>query len=281
VKFAVSAYQLSETNLALAERGWRGASSCLLSPRDALLNLGPGDVALNRLDVSPNLDAVEEGIWIVNQLEAQQVRVLNRPAALLAAHDKLITARLLKAAEVPHPLTQHLHSAPSINGLRFPLVAKPRFGSWGRDVELCDDRKELQAYITRMVKRRWWRGGGVVQEFVPTQSHDLRVIVSAGQVVGAAARTAAPGEWRTNVALGGQSVPAVPAPEARELAIAATRALGIDFAGVDLLPAGDDWVVLEVNGAVEVREHYSLGRDVFSAALETLERARERSLLLV
>jgi len=280
VKFAVIAHQVTETNLALARLGWRGASSYLLSPRDALLKLGPGDVALNRLDVSPDLDGVEDGIWIVNQLEAQRVRVLNRPAALLAAHDKLITARLLKAAGVPHPPTQRLHSTPSADGLRFPLVVKPRFGSWGRDVELCGDRKALQGYITRMVKRSWWRVGGVVQELVPPRASDLRVIVSAGEIVGAAARTAAPGEWRTNVALGGRSVSAVPPPEARELAIAATRVLGIDLAGVDLLPDGDGWVVLEVNGAVDVREHYTLASNVFAAALESLERAQGHPLLL-
>jgi RimK family alpha-L-glutamate ligase len=280
MKFAVIAHQVSETNLALARGGWRGASSSLISPRDALLNLGPGDVALNRLDVSPNLDGVEDGIWIVNQLEAQQVRVLNRPAALLAAHDKLITARLLKAAGVPHPATQRLYSTPSADGLRYPLVVKPRFGSWGRDVELCGDRKALQGYITRMVKRPWWRAGGVLQEFVPAQANDLRVIVSAGEIVGAATRTAAPGEWRTNVALGGRSLPAIPPPEARDLAIAATRALGVDLAGVDLLPEGDSWVVLEVNGAVDVREHYTLGANVFAAALDSLERLLEHSLLV-
>ena len=280
MKFAVVAHQLSETNLALAGRGWRGASSYLFSPREALLNLGPGDIALNRLDVSPNLDAAEEGIWIVNQLEAQQVRVLNRPPALLAAHDKLITARLLRAAGVPHPTTQRLPSTPFVRGLPFPVVVKPRFGSWGRDVELCSDRKELHGYITRMAQRAWWRVGGVVQEFIPAHGNDLRLIVSAGEIVGAAARIAAPGEWRTNVALGGRSVPTVPAPEARELALAAARALGIDFAGVDLLLADDGWVVLEVNGAVDMREHHTLGPDVTGAVLESLERARDHSLLL-
>jgi hypothetical protein len=44
-----------------------------------------------------------------------------------------------------------------------------------------------------MQGRPWWRSGGVVQELVPPRSSDLRVIVSAGEVVGAATRLAALG----------------------------------------------------------------------------------------
>jgi RimK family alpha-L-glutamate ligase len=279
VEFAVIAHQLSETNLELTARGWSGADSHLFMPRDALLNLRAGDVALNRLDVTPELDGVEEGLWIISQLEAQGVRVFNRPPALLAAHDKLITARLLTAAGIPHPRTRRLHHATSLEGLALPIVAKPRFGSWGRDVELCGDRRALDDYIRRMQRRNWWRSGGIVQELVPPRSSDLRVIVAGGQVVGGAMRIVAPGEWRTNVALGGRPVPATPPVEACELALAATRQLGLDFAGVDLLPEEDSWVVLEVNGAVDMRPAYSLGTDVFSAALASLElSARKPSL---
>lgn len=279
VEFVVLAHQSTETNLALAERGWPEARSRLLSPRDALLQLRSGDLALNRLDVSPQLDGVEEGLWIVNQLQAQGVRVLNRPPALLTAHDKLITARLLHAAGVPHPRTRRLHTGTSVNGLTLPLVAKPRFGSWGRDVELCSDARALDDYIRRMQRRNWWRAGGVVQELVPPRSSDLRVIVAAGEVVGAAVRLAAPGEWRTNVALGARSIATSPPTDACELAIAATRAVGIDLAGVDLLRDKDGWVVLEVNGAVDMRAHYGLGSDVYAAALDCLARGVAKPLL--
>jgi RimK family alpha-L-glutamate ligase len=280
MKFAVIAHKVTETNIGLASRGWRGARPYLLAPRDALLALGPGDVVLNRLDVSPDLDGVEEGNWIVNQLEAQGIRVLNRPPALLAAHDKLITARLLKAAGVPHPQTQRLDGTSPAGGLVFPVVAKPRFGSWGRDVELCADRKALASYTAAMKRRTWWRAGAIVQEMVPPHSRDLRVIVSGDEVVGAASRRAGEGEWRTNVALGATIVSATPPAAACELAVAATKALGIDFAGVDLLPVRDGWVVLEVNGAVDVRPLYALGRDVFDAALSSLERESPKPALL-
>jgi tetrahydromethanopterin:alpha-L-glutamate ligase len=279
VEFAIVAHERTETNLALASCGWSGARSHVFTPREALVNLGKGDVALNRLDVSSQLDGVEDGLWIVNQLEAQGVRVFNRPPALLAAHDKLITARLLSAAGIPHPRTRRLHSATSIEGLKLPVVAKPRFGSWGRDVELCSDRRALDRYIRHVQRRDWWRTGGVVQELVPPRSRDLRIVVSGGEVVGAAVRLAAPGEWRTNVALGGRSIATTPPADACELALAATRRLGTDLAGVDLLPDGDGWVVLEVNGAVDMKSRYSLGRDVFRAALQELERSAGKAVL--
>jgi RimK family alpha-L-glutamate ligase len=271
MKFAVIAHFATETNVALAARGWPGARSHLIPPRRALLELGPGDVALNRLDVSEGLDGVEEGIWSVTQLEAQHVRVLNRPPALLSCHDKLLTARLFGTAGVAHPRTRRLESAQSAKGLCYPVVAKPRFGSWGRDVELCSDPEALARYVSLMQTRSWWRIGGIVQELARPLGIDLRVIVAGGQVVGAASRTAAPGEWRTNVAVGGSVSSAVPPPDACDIALAATGALGIDFAGVDLLPVEDGWLVLEVNGAVDVRPAYSLGTDVYSASLGALQ----------
>jgi hypothetical protein len=64
MKFAVVAHQLTETNVALAARGWRGARSYLLPPRNALLRLAAGDVALNRLDVTCRLVRFAGGLGL-------------------------------------------------------------------------------------------------------------------------------------------------------------------------------------------------------------------------
>ena len=88
--------------------------------------------------------------------------------------------------------------------------------------------------------------GAVVQEHIEAAGHDLRVIVSGGRAVGCAERRPRPGEWRANVALGATIEPAFAEPAACELAVTAARILGLDLAGVDLLPVADGHVVVEV-----------------------------------
>ena len=55
---------------------------------------------------------------------------------------------------------------------------------------------------------------------------------------------------------------------------AAAAAVNADLVGIDLLPTPDgSWVVIEVNGAVEFTDDYSLDRNVFVAAAEALADA--------
>ncbi len=111
----------------------------------------------------------------------------------------------------------------------------------------------------------------LVQELVPPLGRDLRIVVAAGQVVGAVERVEAAGEWRTNVALGGVRRPTRPPEAARQLALAAAALSGAHLVGIDLLPTREGgWVVLELNGAVEFNSEYSLDGDVFAAAADAL-----------
>jgi glutathione synthase/RimK-type ligase-like ATP-grasp enzyme len=112
-----------------------------------------------------------------------------------------------------------------------------------------------------------------VQELMPPQGSDLRIVIAGGAVVGAIERVARKGEWRTNVALGAQRRQVEPPPFACMLALEAAAAAGGDLIGVDLLPDGEGgWVVLELNGAVEFTREYSRDRDPFVAAAWELAR---------
>jgi|SRR5919201_983370 RimK family alpha-L-glutamate ligase len=277
MRFAIVSHSPSLTNLALAGLGWNGVPGELLSPREALLTLEVGDVALTRLDIREQLDGVEDGLWALERLAEAGVTVLNHPSALLRAHDKLLTARLLRHAGLPHPRTTLVerHSPPP--ELDFPVVIKPRFGSWGCDVELCRNRDELELTLEALAFRGWFRKtGAVAQELIPPLGHDLRLVVAGRRIVGAAKRIAPPGEWRTNVALGATAVPTVPPPVASQLALAAASESGLDLVGVDLLPTGPGgFTVVELNGAVDFRPVYSLpGRDAHADAMAALSGAQ-------
>ena len=272
MRFALIACRPTPTNAALVE----SASWETLTPKRALDVLRPGDVALGRLDVLPTLDGMDEGLWVLGALAARGVIVLNDPPALLAAHDKLLTARLLRRHDLPHPPTTHVRDGRPVPRSDRPVVVKPRFGSWGREVRRCDDPAALDAALAEVRHSSWYRlHGALVQELVPPLGYDLRIVVADERAVGAAYRVAAPGEWRTNVALGGVRRPVSEPPRAAAvLAVEAARSIGAALVGVDLLPDGEGgWVVAELNGAVEFTKEYASWTDVFAETAVTLESA--------
>jgi RimK family alpha-L-glutamate ligase len=284
MRFAVVAHRSSETNERLAAAAAElGFDATVLPPREALRLLEPGDLALGRLDVREKLDGIETGTAELERLAAAGVEVLNPPSVLVAAHDKLLTARALRLAALPHPHTWLIAEGMPSPAPELPLVLKPRFGSWGRDVVLCRTQEELATELRRFALRSWYREhGALAQELVTPLGWDLRIVVAGGRVIGAARRIAAEGEWRTNVSLGGRSEPTWPPPLARSLAIAAAAAVRGDLVGIDLLPTRSGFVVSEINGAVDFRPWYALDvEDVYAEAmLELLRAAGERRRVL-
>ena len=263
--------ETNETNVDLVRR-WRamGIDAHLLSPVQARASLGRGDVALARLDVLRTLDGVEDGLLTVLELEARGVRVINGARALVNAHDKLRTARCLAAAGVPHVATYHVRWGDPVD-FEPPIVVKPRYGSWGEDVFRCDDRRAIRDVFSTIAGRSWFtRHGAIVQPLMPPMGRDLRLLVAHGAVVGAEARVSAPGEWRTNISLGGSHLPLSPGSDPIDIAVAAAGAIGADFVGIDLMPAFGGFVVLEINAAVEFDVTYATDGDVFARAAVAL-----------
>ncbi|MGD0166449.1 MAG: ATP-grasp domain-containing protein [Gaiellaceae bacterium] len=273
--FAIIAHSPNQTNLALAS-AWR-AGECLgvIAPHEALDLLGGGDAALARLDVRPGLDGVEPGLSDLVELERRGVRVLNRPEALLAGHDKLLTARLLESGSVPTPRTTLVGDDWNELASSLPLVIKPRFGSWGTDVFRVENDGELRKLALAIAGRPWLqRGGAIAQELVPPIGFDLRVLVAFKRVVGAVRRRAVDGEWRTNIACGATRMAETLEPQAARLALEAVEMTRLDLACVDILPLpGGGFCALEVNAAPDFSLEYNVEEDVFGAVTSRLELA--------
>ena len=276
-RVAVVGGRWNQTNERLVAE-WRGLGiqAELLSGAEARAQLRQGDIAVGRIDVLRTLESVEPGLLDLLLLERGGVHVRNRAFSLLAVHDKLRTARLLEATGLPHPRVGLVRSPEDALPVAPPFVVKPRFGSWGLDVFRCAGESEARQLLRIVAERPWFgRHGALVQELVPSRYKDLRLLVAGKRVVGAVERVAAPGDWRTNVSLGGTKAPVDPDDAARRLAVAAAGAVGGDLVGVDLIPlATGEYVVLELNGAIDFDEDYALrGRDVFRETARALALA--------
>jgi ribosomal protein S6--L-glutamate ligase len=185
---------------------------------------------------------------IYRALEGTGAVVVNRLEPLLAAQDKFRTSWLLRRAGVSTPraaVAQTPEDAErALEGMG-EAVAKPLSGSLGDGVE----RVRPDAAGRARVRERVERDGAVyLQSWVPHPGRDLRVFVVGGRARAAIVRHAPPGEWRTNGALGGRSEALPLRPALAATAEGAAVALGLDYAGVDLVPSGAGATVLEVNG---------------------------------
>lgn len=94
----------------------------------------------------------------------------------------------------------------------------------------------------------------ILQEFVATsRGRDLRVFVVGGRAIACMQRSATDGGFKANVARGGATTAVPLTSEIELLALEATRILGLDISGVDLLFDDDHFKICEVNSAPHFR----------------------------
>ncbi len=174
--------------------------------------------------------------------------LVNGIDALLTAIDKFETSCRLQQAGVPTPfvvVAQEVETAHAVLQELGRLVAKPLFGSLGVGVELIQDTPEGQALLAELLARF---GAIYLQEYVPIPGRDIRAFVVGDRVAASIYRKAAPGAWKTNITHGGVPEPCRLDAKQEQMAVTASRTVGLDYSGVDILegPAGP--VVIEVNG---------------------------------
>jgi ribosomal protein S6--L-glutamate ligase len=205
------------------------------------------DAVLVRTMAPGSLEQVVFRMDALARLEATGVTVVNPPKAVEAAVDKFLTSAKLQAAGLLTPRTVACQSADdamqAFATLGGDVVLKPLFGSEGRGItRLQDENLALRAF--RILEQL----GAVLylQEFIPHEGCDLRLLVVGPKVLGMRRRS--PDDWRTNVSRGATAEPLEVTPELAALAHRAAEAVGASLAGVDLLPGRDErlWAI-EVN----------------------------------
>jgi len=214
---------------------------------------------------------------LLGRLAARGTPVFNSPKGLEIAIDKYLSLARIAAVGLPVPRTIVAQSSAAIEAawqsLGGDCVAKPLFGSRGRGIVRISDQESLAALLRTSAAAHPAGAVAYLQEFLPHDGWDVRILV-VGNDAYSIRRFAAPGEWRTNVSLGGRPEAFDPPQAWVELARAAARAVEAEIAGVDLLPGPDGKVfVLEVNAVPGWRGLESAtGLDVSKAVAQFLEK---------
>lgn len=121
----------------------------------------------------------------------------------------------------------------------------------------------------------------LVQEFIKEAGgSDIRALVVGGKVIAAYKRQGQEGEFRSNLHRGGMGTKVKLSPAEKRTAIAATKALGLNIAGVDMLRSERGPLVLEVNSSpgIEGIERVT-GIDVADMIIAFVETQIERPLV--
>ena len=227
-----------------------GQQSVLANPTDTAPKAAPlhFDALIPRLKTHD----FEAGCVALSGYQAQGVYCLNSPAAIHLARHKFQCLQALTQHHLPIPRTLWLPTEADLCSFMEAigseqLIIKTNLGSVGKGVMLVESLGQARALndYLHAVNESFF-----IQEFIAESAgRDMRALVLGNQIIGAVKRQAsAPGEFRSNISRGGLAEKITLTPQQQQLALDAAKAVGLTFAGVDLIESADRTYVLEVNG---------------------------------
>ena len=244
---------------AFARQGWQALMVCLDSCHVSVANQTvdvhiPGlqqtsPMAFVRGVAAGTTQQIITRMNILHTLQRQGMAIYNHARAIETTVDKSLTSQLLAEHGVATPETwvceyrntAHLIMQQVLDSGR-ALVIKPLFGSQGKGVRLIEHPEQFALPHDMFVDGVYYLQEKI--ECGPYQ-HDYRVFVVNGEPVAVMRRQGE--DWLHNVARGARCS-ACDEPDVAELGVRAAAAIGIDYAGVDIMrdQHGKLWVI-EVN----------------------------------
>lgn len=221
------------------------------------------------------------GTAVIRQFEMMGVFSLNESVAIARARDKLRSLQILSRKGLGLPVTGFAHSTKMTQELiklvgGAPLVVKLLEGTQGKGVVLAETNSAAESVIDAF---REMDANILVQEFIKeARGSDIRCFVVGDEVVATMMRTAKAGEFRSNLHRGGTAKVVEITKEERQAALDATKALGLNLAGVDMLRSERGPLIMEVNSSPGLNGiETATGKDVAGMIIEYLERIDKNS----
>ena len=260
--------KFSEINLWLLEAAKKQGIDLLIKTNVDILPLMDDKLKL-QLEHSNTPDFIlfwDKDIRLAKYLENKGFVLFNQSSSIASSDDKALTHLMLQNEGIPMPKTilapmtygnigyTNLDFLEDIHEqLGFPLILKECFGSFGMQVYKINTMEEL------IRKTKELQGVPILfQKYIKSSSgRDVRLQVVGNQVVAAMYRYSDTGDFRANITNGGKMKPYDPTKEQIEIALHSCRALGLDFAGVDILfGEHEEAIVCEVNSNAHFKNIY-------------------------
>ena len=190
------------------------------------------------------------GKMLLRQLELMGIRTTLASDGLITARNKFLALQSLRQARIPIPRSILLASRPNFveaaHLVRYPAVLKILSGTQGIGVMRVKSLEETASIVDTL---KFFGEVVCLQEYIPNPGVDIRALVVGDRVVGSMKRVAAHNEWRANIHLGAKGVAIELSDDAKEVAVRASKAVGLEISGVDMIFRGDTPYVLEVNAS--------------------------------
>ena len=197
----------------------------------------------------------DKDIYLAERLENSGVRLFNSKRAVMLCDNKILMYQALAKKGIRIPRT--FVAPKTFEGLgycnddylkqiekaiSYPFVIKEAYGSFGEQVYLVQNEQEAKEIIKKLGYKDF-----LIQELIKSSSgRDIRINVVGDKTIVSMLRENK-SDFRSNISNGGVGSPFNPDMEYIELAIKSAKALGLDFAGVDVLFGENGPIICEVN----------------------------------
>ena len=198
----------------------------------------------------------DKDIYLAERLESQGIRLFNSARAVALCDNKILMYQELAKKDIRIPRT--FIAPKTFEGLNYskrdflnniikeiglPLVIKEAYGSFGEQVYLVDT---IEA-VNKIIDQLGYKDFLIQEDIAASRGKDIRINVVGNTPVVSMLRTNNK-DFRSNISNGGVGQAFKPDQSYLDLAVKASLALGLDYAGVDVMfGENNEPIICEIN----------------------------------